>query len=348
LSRGMALAKAFGKKLTAVSAFDPYFHYAMFKSLNKALTDKAREVFKFEEQEKLHETIIDSGLAKIYQGYLNIAARVADQAGVKIETRLLDGKPFEKILEFCEQAHPWLLIAGRTGFHSEEGMDLGSNTENLARQCGCNFLVVEGKSKPPVEYQVEETVTWTVEAKARLSGVPAMALPLAMKSIQNYCVAEGHTVVTESNLDEALKAILPPEMLARMGIHLPVAPGNRDLVWEKPAKTMLDSIPDAFGREQIRNRVEKRALTEKAGRVTEERVRFAMPAMSATPRTWTDDAVARLNKVPAGFMRNAAKSMIEKIAVEKSQVSITLEMVEAGLGKARETMRMGFNLGTPP
>jgi hypothetical protein len=199
-----------------------------------------------------------------------------------------------------------------------------------------------------VEYQVEETVTWTVEAKARLSGVPAMALPLAMKSIQNYCVAEGHTVVTESNLDEALKAILPPEMLARMGIHLPIAPGNRDLVWEKSATAMLDSIPDAFGREQIRNRVEKRALTEKAGRVTEERVRFAMPAMSATSLTWTDDAVARLNKVPAGFMRNAAKSMIEKIAVEKSQVSITLEMVEAGLGKARETMRMGFNLGTPP
>ena len=336
LYRGLALAKAFGKKVRAVSAFDPYFHYAMFKSLNKALTDKARQVFKFEEQEKLHEDIIDSGLAKIYQSYLNIAARLVEIEGVAIETKLLDGKPFEKILEFAEKENPWLLIVGRTGFHSEEGMDLGSNTENLARQCACNLLVVESKAKPPAEYQAEETVAWTVEAKDRLSGVPPMALPMAMKAIQNYCVAEGHTVVTESILNEALKAILPPEMLARMGVNLeakmeadgsvvdtialsyrcpvcgfvhhgnrpdvcPVcgregalfklteskeavngetqtALGNRELVWEKSALVILDSVPDAFGRDQIRNRVEKRALTERVGTVTEEMVRTAMPA----------------------------------------------------------------------
>jgi nucleotide-binding universal stress UspA family protein len=124
LERSMALAKLLGKKVKAVSAFDPYFHYAMFKSLNKTLTEKARKVFKFEEQEKLHEDIIDSGLAKIYQSYLNIAKRLAGEVGVEIEIQLLDGKPFEKILQLVKQSPPWLLVVGRIGFHSDEEMKI--------------------------------------------------------------------------------------------------------------------------------------------------------------------------------------------------------------------------------
>ena len=149
LRRALQLGKAFGKKVTAVSAFDPYFHYAMFKSLNRTLTEKARKVFKFEEQEELHENIIDSGLAKIYQSYLNIARRMAEEEGVAIETHLLDGKPFEKILQRVRQSPPWLLVMGRIGFHSDEDMDIGGNTENLCRLAPCNILVVDAAAKQP-------------------------------------------------------------------------------------------------------------------------------------------------------------------------------------------------------
>lgn len=417
LYRAFSLAKAFGKRVIAVSAFDPYFHYAMFKSLNKALTDKARKVFKFEEQEKLHEDIIDSGLAKIYQSYLNIAAKLAQTEGVSIETRLLDGKPFEKILQFAEAQNPWLLVLGRTGFHSEEGMDLGSNTENVLRQCACNVLVIESKAKPPVEYQADETVAWTVEAKAKLDRVPPMARPMAMKAIQNYCVAEGHTVVSESILHAALKVILPPEALERMGIDLaakqdaeaaqldtialsyrcpicgfvhhgqrpqscPVCGregalfklietqevkngesvntlGQRALVWESAALEKWNAIANPIEREQIKHRIEKRALTDHVGQVTVAMVDAAFnvshfdavatpqPVLLAQPQVdsksteclWTEAALARLEKVPAGFMRHAAKSTIEKHARNSGYTEITLEVVESGLGKARELMR---------
>ncbi len=413
LQRAFVLAKKFEKRIVAVSAFDPYFHYAMFKSLNKALTDKARKVFKFEEQEKLHEDIIDSGLAKIYQSYLNIAERLAEKEGIAIETRLLDGKPFEKILQYSEEHPPWLLVFGRIGFHSEEDMDLGSNTENLCRLAACNLLVVESKSKPPVEFQAEETVSWTVEAKERMNKVPDMARPMAMKAIQGYCVAEGHTVITESILFEALGSIMPPEALARMGINLetkrkaesevvdridltfrcpicgyshhgsrpiecPVcgregaifqlletaetkdgesitALGNRKLTWDRAALEQVESIGDPIKREQLRNRVEKRALTDRIGTVTVEMVRAAhsLQSFSATPITvtsapspqdpvtvpkWTEAGLARLDRVPEGFMRKASREFVEKYAVENGHAEINLEVADAGLGKARAMM----------
>ncbi|MDB5104870.1 MAG: hypothetical protein JWP91_2559 [Fibrobacteres bacterium] len=422
LQRAMRLAKTFDKKLVAVSAFDPYFHYAMFKSLNKTLTEKARKVFKFEEQEKLHEDIIDSGLAKIYQSYLNIAKRLADEAGVPIEIRLLDGKPFEKILQLVQKSPPWLLVVGRIGFHSEEDMDIGGNTENLCRLAPCNMLVVDSRAKPPVEFQAEETVSWTTESKARMQRVPAMAQAMAMKAVQNYCVAEGHTVVTESILNAALKTLLPAEALARMGIvdsddakerdahdkialsfkcqacghvHHGSRPqscpicgmgghmfklsesaivedgqaletlGNRQLIWEKTAMAALQGVTDPTMRVQIRNRLEKRALTQRITSVTLEMVEKekegsglhaqlaqAVPlpgAPEAVPAAfpaagqvdgvaWTEDAVKRLEKVPEGFMRKAAKGMVEEFAKSAGHGEITLEVAEAGLGKAREKM----------
>ncbi len=399
LERAMQLAKSFGKKILAVSAFDPYFHYAMFKSLNKTLTEKARKVFKFEEQETLHEDIIDSGLAKIYQSYLNIAKRLAGEQGVDIEIKLLDGKPFEKILQLVRKSAPWLLVVGRVGFHSDEEMDIGGNTENICRLAPCNILVVDAKAKPPVEFQAAETVSWTKEARSRMDRVPAMAQNVAIQAIQNYCVAEGHTVVTESILTAALKTLLPPEALARMGIvddtgetkeeldkislsfkcqacgHVhhgsrpqacPIcgmgghmfklieseiiadgqsqqALGQRNLVWEKSALEELDDIGDAILREQVRNRLEKRSLTQRITSVTLAMVREEREALFAAGElVWTEAALERLARVPEGFMRNAAKGMIETHAKGNGQNEITLEIAEAGLGKARQRMQEGM------
>lgn len=416
LERALSLAKAFGKKVVAVSAFDPYFHYAMFKSLNKTLTDKARKVFKFEEQEKLHEDIIDSGLAKIYQSYLNIAKRLAGDAGVEIETHLLDGKPFEKILAFAAKREPWLLVVGRIGFHSDEEMDIGGNTENLCRMAACNILVVDSQAKPPASVQAAETVTWTKEAKARMVRVPAMAQNMATQAVNDYCIAEGHTVVTESILDAALKTLLPPEALARMGIGASAPAGDKDahdkialsfkcqacghvhhgsrpqscpicgmgghmfkllesasvedgqamrtlgdrqLVWDKAALARLEAVADPILREQVRNRLEKRALTQRIASVTAEAVAAELDAPAteapAAPGpfapsgapVWTEAALARMGRVPEGFMRQAAKAMVEKHAAASGAAEITLEVAEAGLGKAREQMHASMGNGHP-
>ncbi|MGB0910596.1 MAG: universal stress protein, partial [Nitrospirales bacterium] len=63
LKTALALGKALNKPVEAISAFDPYFHYAAFHSISGVLNEEAGKVFRFKEQEKLHEEVIDSGLA---------------------------------------------------------------------------------------------------------------------------------------------------------------------------------------------------------------------------------------------------------------------------------------------
>src|SRR6266403_977329 len=72
LKLGIGLAAALQRPLQAVAVYDPYLHYAMFNGIVGVLNEKASKIFRFKEQEQLHEEIIDTGLAKIYQSHLEI------------------------------------------------------------------------------------------------------------------------------------------------------------------------------------------------------------------------------------------------------------------------------------
>ena len=72
----------------------------MFNGIVGVLNEKASKVFRFKEQEQLHEEIIDTGLAKIYQSHLEIGRKLAADEGVDLSITLLDGKCFEKMLDF--------------------------------------------------------------------------------------------------------------------------------------------------------------------------------------------------------------------------------------------------------
>src|SRR5918996_1979084 len=171
LKVGIALARALGRPLQAIAVYDPYLHYAMFNGIVGVLNEKASKIFRFKEQEQLHEEIIDTGLAKIYQSHLEIARKLAAEGGVDLSITLLDGKCFEKILTFARKEQPWLLVLGRVGVHSDENeVDLGSNTENLMRLAPCNVLLTGGKFYPPLDVKAEEIISWTEEAEARMEG----------------------------------------------------------------------------------------------------------------------------------------------------------------------------------
>ena len=70
---------------------------------------------------------------------------MAKDAGVEINSVLMDGKPYDQILKFIFKEQPSLLIVGRTGVHSANGLDIGSTTENLLRLSPCNILLTGGK-----------------------------------------------------------------------------------------------------------------------------------------------------------------------------------------------------------
>ncbi|HKN87959.1 MAG TPA: universal stress protein [Nitrospiraceae bacterium] len=231
LMTGLALGKALNKPVEAIAAFDPYFHYAAFHSISGVLNEEAGKVFRFKEQEKLHEEIIDSGLAKIYQSHLDISRELAQSENTDVKTTLLDGKAFEKIIQYVRKENPWLLIVGRIGVHSDEDMDIGSNTENLLRAASCNVLISNKKFVPPIDTQAEYTISWTEEALRRMEKIPVFARGVAKTAIHRYAIEKGHTIISNTVVDTAVGHILPKgamDAMRALGGSLDAAGIDRD------------------------------------------------------------------------------------------------------------------------
>jgi nucleotide-binding universal stress UspA family protein len=246
LMTGLALGKAFNMPVEAISAFDPYFHYAAFHSISGVLNEEAGKVFRFKEQEKLHEEIIDSGLAKIYQSHLDICREIAQAEKTDVKTTLLDGKAFEKIIQYVRKDIPALLIVGRIGVHSDEDMDIGSNTENLLRAAPCNILVSNRKYVPPIDTLAEYTIAWTEEALRRMEKIPIFARGVAKTAIHRYAIEKGHTIISNTVVDTAIGHILPKgamDAMRALGGSLDSAGIDRDKMQadESVAKDLMGS-----------------------------------------------------------------------------------------------------------
>src|SRR5207253_2564979 len=142
LRLGISLAKALARSVRAVAVYDPYLHYAMFNGIVGVLNEKASKIFRFKEQEQLHEEIIDTGLAKIYQSHLEIGRKLA----------------------------------------------------------------------------AEESVAWTEEAEARMERVPPQVKGVARTALLRYAIEQGHTVITNKVIEEAMAIFMPTRMAEKMQI----------------------------------------------------------------------------------------------------------------------------------
>ncbi|MCY4613618.1 MAG: universal stress protein [Nitrospira sp.] len=276
LKTGLALGKALNKPVEAISAFDPYFHYAAFHSISGVLNEEAGKVFRFKEQEKLHEEVIDSGLAKIYQSHLDISREVAQDEGSDIRTTLLDGKVFEKVLQYVRKEQPWLLIVGRIGVHSDDDMDIGSNTENLLRAASCNVLISNKRFVPPIDTQAEYTIAWTEEALLRMEKVPVFARGVAKTAIHRYAIEKGHTIISNSVVDDAVGDILPKgamDAMKALGGQLDEAGIDRNQM----------QADDAVAEDLMGS-----TLSGMVNQVVEETEPAANPAVSASTQSYLD------------------------------------------------------------
>ena len=276
LKTGLALGKALNKTVEAISAFDPYFHYAAFHSISGVLNEEAGKVFRFKEQEKLHEEIIDSGLAKNYQSHLDISREVAQDEGTDIRTTLLDGKAFEKLLQYVRKEQPWLLILGRIGVHSDDDMDIGSNTENLLRIAPCNILISNQKFVPPIDVQAEYTIAWTEEALLRMEKVPVFARGVAKTAIHRYAIEKGHTIISNTIVDAAVGDILPKGALDAMK----ALGGQLDAAGIDRNKMQAD--------EAVASDLMGSTLSGMMNQIVEEKPSSDRPAVSASTQAYLD------------------------------------------------------------
>lgn len=196
LLSAIAISRFTGAEIEAVAAFDPDFHYTAFKSISGVLTEEAGKMFKFQEQEKLHEEIIDKGLAKIYQDHLDKASELAGKEGVKIKTTLLSGKPYDQIIKYADKTSPSLLVMGRLGVHAVPGLDIGSNTENCARSVKCNLMIVSREVQPPASEKKKGDIPWSNEAEQLIGKIPQMARGMVKRMVEEFAAKNGYSEVT--------------------------------------------------------------------------------------------------------------------------------------------------------
>jgi nucleotide-binding universal stress UspA family protein len=293
LRKALRMANAFGASVHCVSAFDPFYHYAAFNNIRYVLSYQAGKVFKFEEQEELHNNIIDRGLKKVCEANLARAEKVAREMGVEMTTEVLVGKPFGKIVDVCERDDYDLLVIGRWGAHHVEGADMGSNTDNLLRLAPANLLIVGAADARPFDIPAldefeEEPLEWDDDALKLILRAPPFAQAMAKVSVEEYARKEGYNHITLDLLYGALKGILPPSAKHLMGIE-----------------------------HEDRKLAEARA---KARSPIEEYI----PHQRVFP--WTQAALERVNNRVPPFVRPMAMLAMERYAREKQLPEVTLEV----------------------
>jgi nucleotide-binding universal stress UspA family protein len=306
----LELAQAFGGSLYVCSAFDVEYHHVVFNNIKDVLSVQASKVFKFEEQEELHNNIIDKGLLKLCQANLKRAQVMAQEfPDVPLTTQILVGKPFQVVMQWAEEVRPSLLVLARHGAHRIEGTTLGSQAENLVRLAPCNVLLigtvgVRPEDIPWIEEDGVASLPWAPEAEVRILRVPPFAQGIARKAVEEFVLEHGGDIVTNRLLDEAIRKLLPTHMQLIMGIgsaeEIALAEVKAD---EQMKRTKVEGHDD--DPEPIDAVVEvKCPVTGRVG--TRARV-------ATDPIVWTHEAWTRLQAVPL-IARPLARNTVERFA----------------------------------
>jgi nucleotide-binding universal stress UspA family protein len=324
------LARAFGKKVETIAVYDPYLHYSVFNGIVNVLTEQAAKVFRFEEQNQLHEEIIDTGLAQIYQSHLEVGERMASEMGVEIKKTLLDGKPFQKILDHARKTNPWLLVLGRIGVHSpKDERALGSNVENILRGAPCDVLLSTRLEVPRLDVRAEETVRWTPEAEERMTRVPEQVKGIARTGVLRLALEKGHSVVTSAVIDEAMDRFMPKSASnatkalaeavalerAKSG---PVSMCRACGVTATQSDAVRCTVCGAADFEVISREMIER-IAEVEGGLEEE------TTYDGRKLRWTEEARKGLWTMKNAYLRRRVKARVEKSARMKRLDAITLE-----------------------
>ncbi|MEK6759962.1 MAG: universal stress protein [Deltaproteobacteria bacterium] len=201
LLTAIELSKAFGGQIEAISAYDTDYHRHAFRSLGGVLSDEAGRLFRFSEQERLHEEVIDKGLGRIYQDHLDTASMIAKQNSVTIKTTLLEGKPSDVVIRHVEEARPFLFVLGKTGAHESPSLDIGSLTERSLQRTSCNLLISSRRYDGEAERAASGTATgdapvWEKDATSILDSIPLFARGVVRLMVEDAARKDGVNTIS--------------------------------------------------------------------------------------------------------------------------------------------------------
>jgi nucleotide-binding universal stress UspA family protein len=315
MKAALELAHEFGASLYVCSAFDVEYHHVVFHNIKDVLSYQASKVFKFEEQEELHNNIIDKGLLKLCQANLKRAEVMAQQfPDVPLKTQILIGKPFQVIMQWAEEIKPTLLIIGRHGAHRIEDTELGSQSENLVRLAPCSVLLagvvgVRPEDIPWIEEDGQAGLPWAPEAEVRILRVPPFAQGIARRAVEEYVLEKAGDggpppTVTNKWLDEAIQKLLPTHMQLIMGI------GSAEEI----------ALAEVKATEQMKATKVQGHDTDPEPAVAEVETKCPVtgavskrPRVATDPIVWTEESWQRLQLVPL-IARPLARNTVERFA----------------------------------
>jgi len=315
MKAALELAHEFGASLYVCSAFDVEYHHVVFHNIKDVLSYQASKVFKFEEQEELHNNIIDKGLLKLCQANLKRAEVMAQQfPDVPLKTQILIGKPFQVIMQWAEEIKPSLLVIGRHGAHRIEETELGSQSENLVRLAPCSVLLtgvvgVRPEDIPWIEEDGQAGLPWAPDAEVRILRVPPFAQGIARRAVEEYVLekvgnAGPPPTVTNKWLDEAIQKLLPTHMQLIMGI------GSAEEI----------ALAEVKATEQLKATKVQGHDVDPEPAVTEIETKCPVtgavskrPRVATDPIVWTEESWQRLQLVPL-IARPLARNTVERFA----------------------------------
>ena len=315
MKAALELAHEFGASLYVCSAFDVEYHHVVFHNIKDVLSYQASKVFKFEEQEELHNNIIDKGLLKLCQANLKRAEVMAQQfSDVPLKTQILIGKPFQVIMQWADEIKPTLLVLGRHGAHRIEDTELGSQSENLVRLAPCSVLLVgvtgvRPEDIPWIEEDGQAGLPWAPEAEVRILRVPPFAQGIARRAVEEYVlehVGNGGPppTVTSKWLDEAIQKLLPTHMQLIMGIGSAEEIALAEVKATEQMKATKVQGHDADPELAVAEVETKCPVT---GAVSKR------PRVATDPIVWTEESWQRLQLVPL-IARPLARNTVERFA----------------------------------
>ncbi len=204
--------------------------------------------------------------------------------------------------------------------------------------------------QPEIDVVSGVTTSWTHEAEASMERVPSFVRNMARMAIMRYAQEHGHTVITQKIVEEATAQLMPnraeqamEEIVAAYDAgELKRKPGGENtLRWAPEAVALLRGMEDLAVRGNLSMRAEKKARQEKSAIVEARHLQPFLDAEAppAAPEIhWQAAALARLMRVPEGFMREKCKQRMENFARQNDHAEITLEIAENVLRLARGEM----------
>lgn len=176
---------------------------------------------------------------------------------------------------------------------------------------------------------------------------------------------------------EVDKSVFDAAAKAEGGLETQLAYDDIPMQWTKDAREAIRSVPAGFQRRRAKARIEKSArklgmttiTLEYAGpmiqeaateeyapifankQVSEEPVvqseadQQAHNTETGSPYSWEPEALKRLERAPAGFMRDCTRALIIKHAEKIGTTVITLDVATQGIEQAKHTMEEAMKSG---